>query len=235
MATISVAGLVTAVSNGTVYAKATAVQDTTVADSLMITISGQSAMPPTVVTLAATEITSSLATLNGTVNANNLLTNVSFEWGLSSFYGNTVDGVPSTVSGNTATPVLAYLNGLESNTTYHFRVKATNLAGTSAGEDLTFTTSTGVGINEKDALKIDIYPVPNDGNFSISVSSRTETTFSLEVFNSLGSKIFSNSNIHVNGTIVTGIDLRPVSSGLYTVILRNADSQVVRKIMVNNN
>ena len=235
MATISTTGLVTAISNGTVYAKATAVQDTTVADSLLITISGQSAMPPTVVTLAATEITSSLATLNGSVNANNLLTNVSFEWGLSTFYGNTVEAVPSTVSGNSATPVLAYLSGLESNTTYHFRVKATNLAGTSAGEDLTFTTSTGVGINEKDALKIDIYPVPNDGNFNISVCSGVETTFTLEVFNSLGSKIFSNSNIHVNGAIVIGVDLRPVSRGLLTVILRNAGIEVVRKIMVNNN
>jgi hypothetical protein len=146
-----------------------------------------------------------------------------------------VEAVPSTVSGNSATPVLAYLSGLESNTTYHFRVKATNLAGTSAGEDLTFTTSTGVGINEKDALKIDIYPVPNDGNFNISVCSGVETTFTLEVFNSLGSKIFSNSNIHVNGAIVIGVDLRPVSRGLLTVILRNAGIEVVRKIMVNNN
>jgi hypothetical protein len=233
IATISTTGLVTAISNGTVYAKATAVQDTTVADSLMITMSGQTAMPPTVVTLDATDVNSSLATLNGTVNANNLITDVSFEWGITSLYGNTVDAIPPTVSGTTNTPVLAYLSGLQSNTIYHFRVKGTNLAGTTTGEDLTFTTSGGVGINENEGLKMDIYPVPNDGQFDISIPVGTETTFTLEVYNSLGSKIFSNRNINVNGTCVTDVDLRPISSGLYYVILRNTHNQIVRKIMVN--
>ena len=233
MATISTTGLVTAVSNGTAYAKATAVQDTTVWDTLMITMSGQSAMPPTVVTLPATDITSSSATLNGMVNANTLITDVSFEWGLTSFYGNTIAAIPPTVSGTLDTPVLAYLNGLQSNTTYHFRVMGSNLAGTSTGDDLTFTTSVGVGIDNKEARKMEIYPVPNDGEFNISVSSGTETTFTLEVYDNLGSKIFSNKNIKINGTCVTGIDLRPVSSGLYTVIIRNNANQVVRKILVN--
>jgi hypothetical protein len=233
MATISTTGMVTAVSNGTAYAKATAVQDTTVWDTLMITMSGQSAMPPTVVTLPATDITSSSATLNGTVNANTLITDVSFEWGLTSFYGNTITAIPSTVSGTTDTPVLAYLNGLQSNTTYHFRVMGSNLAGTSTGDDLTFTTSVGVGINEKEALKTDIYPVPNNGEFNISISSGTETTFILEVYDNLGSKIFSNRNINVKGTGVTGVNLGLVSGGLFTVILRNNSTQVVRKIMVN--
>ena len=233
MATISTTGLVTAVSNGTAYAKATAVQDTTVWDTLMFTMSAQTAQPPAVVTLQATDITASLSTLNGTVNANTLITDVSFEWGLSPLYGNTVVAIPSTVSGTTDTPVLAYLSGLQSNTTYHFRVKGSNLAGTSTGADLSFTTSTGVGIGEKEALKIDIYPVPNDGQLSISISSPTETTFTLEVYNNLGSKIFSKRNINVSGTSITGIDLRPVSGGLYTFILRDAGNQVVRKIMVD--
>jgi hypothetical protein len=235
MASINATGLVTAISNGTVYAKATAVQDTTVKDSLLITISGQSAMPPTVVTLPATDITSSLATLNGTVNANTLLTDVSFEWGLTSSYGNIVIAIPSTVSGTTVTPVLAYLSGLQSNTIYHFRVKGTNLAGTSTGGDLTFTTSTGVGINEKETLKMDVYPVPNDGHFSISVSSGTEIKFTLEVYNNIGSKIFSKMDINVNGNCITDVDIRPVPNGLCTVILRSNGNQVVLKFMVNKN
>jgi hypothetical protein len=233
MATINASGLVTAVSNGTAYAKATAVQDTTVWDTLMFTMSGQTAMPPAVVTLAATDITSSSATLNGTVNANSLLTDVTFDWGLSSFYGNTIDAIPGSVSGTTVTPVLANLTGLQSNTTYHFRVKGSNIAGTSTGDDLTFTTSEGVGLNEKEALKMDIYPVPNDGQFNISINSGNETSFTLEVYNDQGSKIYSNSKINVTGTYDSCVDLRPVSPGLYTVILRNAGNQVVRKIMVN--
>jgi hypothetical protein len=234
MATISATGLVTAISDGTVYAKATAVQDTTVSDSLMITISGQAAMPPTVVTLPATDVTSSLATLNGTVNANTLLTDVSFEWGLTSLYGNTVDATPSTVSGTTDTPVLAYLVGLQSNATYHFRVKGTNLAGTSTGDDLTFTTQTGVGFNEKEGVKMEIYPVPNDGQFTISVVSGTETPFSLEIYNNLGSDIFSKRNVLIHGTCIMDIDLRSVPAGLYNVIVKSAGSRSARKIMIGN-
>lgn len=45
-ATISISGLVTASSNGTVWAKAISVQDNTVADSLQITISGQGPVGP---------------------------------------------------------------------------------------------------------------------------------------------------------------------------------------------
>jgi hypothetical protein len=143
-ASITTGGLVTAIANGTVYAKAVAVQDITVKDSLMITISGQSNQAPTVTTLAATGISTTIATLNGTVNANSLTTTVSFNWGLTIAYGNTIAGVPGTVTGNTPTAVLANLTGLLPNTTYHFRVTATNSVGTSNGLDMIFTTTTGL-------------------------------------------------------------------------------------------
>jgi len=90
-----------------------------------------------------------------------------------------------------------------------------------------------VGVTEKDPLKVDIYPVPNDGQFNISIRSGSENTFTLEVYNNLGSKIFSNRNINVQGTRVTAIDLRPIPAGLYTIILRSNGEQVVYKIMVN--
>jgi phosphodiesterase/alkaline phosphatase D-like protein len=96
--------------------------------------------PPTVVTLAATAVTGTTATLNGTVNANNVLSTVSFEYGLTAAYGTIVSGVPATVSGNVVTAVNAPLTGLLPGNTYHFRVTATNSNGTSNGNDLTFNT-----------------------------------------------------------------------------------------------
>lgn len=94
--------------------------------------------PPDVVTTAATNITPFSATLNGTVNPNNSSTTVSFEYGQTDSYGTTVPGVPSPIGGSSVTPVSADITGLTANTLYHFRVVATNSAGTSYGNDMIF-------------------------------------------------------------------------------------------------
>ena len=233
MASVNATGLVTGVSNGTVFAKATAVQDATVKDSLLITLSSQTAQQPSVITLEASDISSSGATLNGSVNANSLSTGVSFDWGLTTAYGNTIAANPATVTGSTVTPVMAGLTGLTSNTTYHFRVKGSSAAGTANGSDLTFTTTFGVGIGNKNPLKVDIYPVPSDGLFSISINGSPTGRLTMDVYNDLGSKIVSDRNINLTESGTTTVDLRPVPAGVYTLVLRgNSGEQVTRKILI---
>ena len=97
--------------------------------------------PPTVVTTAATAITGTTATLNGTVNANSASSTVSFDYGLTVAYGTNVPGVPVTITGSTAQASLANITGLAPNTLYHFRINGTNVGGTTNGGDLTFTTA----------------------------------------------------------------------------------------------
>ena len=96
---------------------------------------------PTASTDAASSITSSAATLNGTVNANNDSATVTFEHGLDTSYGKTVTATQSPVTGTSAAAVSKAITGLTPNTTYHFRVVASNTAGPTNGSDLTFTTS----------------------------------------------------------------------------------------------
>ena len=95
---------------------------------------------PTAVTLPATGIGGTSATVNGTVNANGNSTTVIFYYGLTTAYGSTVPGNPSPVTGSSPVPVNASLTGLLLNTTYHFQVCGTNVAGSNCGSDLTFTT-----------------------------------------------------------------------------------------------
>jgi hypothetical protein len=95
---------------------------------------------PTAVTVAASPVGFTSATLNGNIIANNLSTTVSFEYGLTATYGLSVAAVPGTVTGMTGTSVSANLAGLLTGSTYHFRVVATNAAGTSYGSDLSFLT-----------------------------------------------------------------------------------------------
>ena len=102
-------------------------------------------LAPTVVTTAATAIGKTTATLNGTVNPNNGSAYVTFDYGTSAAYGSSVAGIPSQVTGSTITAVTALLTGLQCNTLYHYRVRATSTGGTSNGNDMTFTTEGAVG------------------------------------------------------------------------------------------
>lgn len=98
---------------------------------------------PTVATEAASGITSSGATLNGSVNPNGLSTTYKFEYGTKKAELNKSTTSVSAGSGTTSKKVNAEV-GLEPGTVYYFRISATNSVGTSPGSELTFTTSAGL-------------------------------------------------------------------------------------------
>ncbi len=91
-------------------------------------------------TKLASSITPTSATLNGMVNADNLVTKVSFEYGTTTSYGNVVVAEQSPATGILLTAVSKAITGLTPNTLYHFRVRAENSAGTFYGDDVTFSS-----------------------------------------------------------------------------------------------
>ena len=95
---------------------------------------------PDVSTHEASDISSSNAQLNGRVNPNGRETNVVFEYGTSSSYGNSITATQSPISGAEEQDVSSVADDLEAGTTYHFRVTAVNAEGEDIGEDQTFTT-----------------------------------------------------------------------------------------------
>ena len=101
-----------------------------------------SAISPTVSTLAASLVTASSVTLNGTVNPNGSSTTAYFEWGTSSTLSSySTTASQSIGSGTNAVSVTANLTGLTPNTTYYYRVVGQNSAGTTRGSIVNFTTS----------------------------------------------------------------------------------------------
>jgi hypothetical protein len=94
--------------------------------------------PPVVITNPATLVASFSATLNGSVDPHGLTTNVHFQYGTTTNYGHHT--VNQTKTGNAYQNVAANISGLSASTTYHFRIVATNSAGTRSGGDRTFTT-----------------------------------------------------------------------------------------------
>jgi hypothetical protein len=81
--------------------------------------------------------------LAGYVNPNNADTTYRFEYGLTTAYGLTspAEFEPFLGSGGAEVPVRATLTGLQPDTTYHFRIVATNSVGTTKGADKQFTTA----------------------------------------------------------------------------------------------
>jgi parallel beta-helix repeat protein len=102
--------------------------------------------PPIATTDPATDINGNAATLNATVNPNGLETTVYFEWGTDTSYGNTTPS-QSIGSGTNDISVSAFINRLSTNTTYHYRVVATNAYGTTYGNDISFTTTKGTYVS----------------------------------------------------------------------------------------
>lgn len=103
--------------------------------------SSSALLPPIATTQVATNIQSFTATLNGTVNANGLSSTVIFEWGLTTAYGNNATATQSPVTGTSVVAVGATLTGLQSSTTYYYRIKATNAVDVTYSSNMSFTTS----------------------------------------------------------------------------------------------
>ncbi len=112
---------------------------------------------PTVVTGGASSVTQTSATLHATVNPNGeAVGECEFEYGTMSSYGSTAPCAPSPGSGAAAVAVSASIRGLAANTTYHFRVRATNPEGTSESSDGTFTTSPLVKVHwYRDGVRVE--------------------------------------------------------------------------------
>jgi hypothetical protein len=95
--------------------------------------------PPKAVTEAPVDIQETSVDLRGTVNPEGYDVTYYFEYGTTKFYGTKVSA-KSIEFGAASESVEETLEGLEGGETYHFRVVAENDAGTTYGEDETFTT-----------------------------------------------------------------------------------------------
>ncbi len=96
---------------------------------------------PALETAQASPVSQTSATLNATVNPNGLTVgDCHFEYGLTLAYGARApcSSLPEPLTSPVA--VAAKAEGLSPNTTYHYRIVATNPAGTGYGPDLTLTT-----------------------------------------------------------------------------------------------
>ncbi|QJE97252.1 cadherin-like beta sandwich domain-containing protein [Luteolibacter luteus] len=100
--------------------------------------------PPVAATGTPTNVTASTATLVGGLNPNGVKASAYFEYGLTSVYGQAtaVQNIPAgAATVNVQAPNISLISGA----TYHYRLVASNAAGTALGEDVVFTVQPGGG------------------------------------------------------------------------------------------
>ncbi len=169
------------------------------------------AVVPTVSTSAASAITTTGATLNGSVNARGSSANTSFDYKLSSAgtFENTIAATPATATGSSATSISADLTGLLPNTSYDFKAVGSNVAGEIEGTVLSFTTADAAPlVTTSSASNVSVTMVTLNG--TVNAQNATATAY-FEYGTTTG--VYTTS-ANVSGTINDGMNAVNVSVGL---------------------
>jgi DNA-binding beta-propeller fold protein YncE len=126
-----------------------------VADATSDTIDIFKEAGPEVTLNQVSDITPASATLNGDVDPENegSVSSCRFEYGNTESYGSTAPCSPASESGGSPVAVTASLAGLQPDTTYYYRLAATNNSGTNVTQAQEFTAA-GPGIREESAEKV---------------------------------------------------------------------------------
>jgi len=146
--------------------------------------------PPLATTGSSSNIVFTDADISGVINARGQFTNISFEYGLTTSYGNTILASPSTSSNLTIENVSAHLTGLNHNTTYHYRILAESEHGKTYGADSVFTTPFNTSITEDSFLgKFDI---KNDGEMLLVFSNKS-SNHQISIYDIMGNLLITES------------------------------------------
>jgi hypothetical protein len=113
------------------------------------------AAAPTAITGPVSAIGTTTASASGTVNPNGQATTWYFEYGTSTSYGKKT-ATKNAGSGTTNVQVAAALTGLSPGTSYHYRLVAANLGGTTRGSDGIFATSSAPAVVTGSATSVTV-------------------------------------------------------------------------------
>jgi len=126
------------------------------------------ARPPIATTAAASAVTATTATMNGSVNPERSPTTYYFQYGPTTSYGSKAPAVAASAgSGHDALAVSQSLSGLTPGATYHYRLVATNPEGTTYGGDQSFVAANvQAGVESLPLIQPFDYSAGSQSNFA---------------------------------------------------------------------
>ena len=99
-------------------------------------------------------------------------------------------------------------------------------------DDIT-VTGDHIGIDELTFnSRVNVYPNPNNGNFTIEINSKTPEIISIKVFDLLGTMVYENNNIVNSSNYTNTIDLSFLSNGIYYLKVQGDYKNITKKIII---
>lgn len=90
-----------------------------------------------------------------------------------------------------------------------------------------------VGIEElSDSHKLDVFPNPNNGDFTISFNSKERSTYLLEITNAIGEIIYKDEVKDFRGVYTKSFDVGKFGSGVYVLSLFSSQTRLIKKIVM---
>jgi hypothetical protein len=201
--------------------------------NVLIVPNNSTTISPSITILNPGSVTSVSATLKGTVNANNNVVGLLFEYGLTTAYGVTVVASPTVATGANTVSVTGNVAALIPNKVYHARlVGIINASSVFYSSDITFTTTANsVGVQELEEKNnfLSVYPNPGYDYFTLNLegfkSKETGNSMQISIFGLRGESLYEESS---NDALLK-IKVAHLPSGIY--YLRVTDSHKMTETM----
>ena len=83
----------------------------------------------------------------------------------------------------------------------------------------------------ENTVDFNVYPNPNNGLFTMELTSEAPASYIMNVRNMVGQSVMSEA-INVNGNTTKQVDLSSFDKGVYFVTLERGNERLVKKVVV---
>lgn len=98
--------------------------------------------------------------------------------------------------------------------------------------DTSTTDTTGISSFSIEGLSMNLYPNPNNGLFTVDLSSINQQTLAMHIISSTGKLIWRKENILVYGQQTIPVDMGDLSRGMYVMRFVNAKGESISRSFV---
>jgi hypothetical protein len=80
---------------------------------------------------------------------------------------------------------------------------------------------------------LDVYPNPNNGEFTVSFNTLNIDNYLIKVTNTIGQTVYEEKLDHFSGAYSNKIDISAFTKGVYMLSVSNSRNQTVKKVLVH--